>query len=292
MFNTRRSFLASSVASLAGAMTVPRWLAAADAASQPAATGMQLGLVTYNWGKDWDLPTVIANCAATGFSGVELRSTHKHAVEIGLSAAERKEVRKRFADSPVELAGLGSACEYHAADPAVVRKNIDETKAFVKLCHDCGGTGVKVRPNGLPKDVPVEKTLEQIGKSLNEVAAFGADFGVAIRLEVHGRETQELPHIKTIMDVADNPNAVVCWNCNPTDLNGEGLEHNFNLIKDRLGTIHIHDLRTTQYPWPELFTLLKGCGFSGWTLVEEGRVPGDIVGAMHEVRRRWEQLVA
>jgi hypothetical protein len=41
-----------------------------------------------------------------------------------------------------------------------------------------------------------------------------------------------------------------------------------------------------------LFKLLKGCGFGGWMLLEEGRVPSDAAGAMHEFRRRWEQLTA
>jgi hypothetical protein len=60
-----------------------------------------------------------------------------------------------------------------------------------------------VRPNALPEGVPVDKTLEQIGRALNEVAEYGAGFGVTIRLEVHGRGTQELPNIKKIMDVAE-----------------------------------------------------------------------------------------
>ena len=75
----------------------------------------------------------------------------------------------------------------------MLRKNIEETKAFIKLCHDVGGSGVKVRPNGLPAGVPVDKTLEQIGKSLDEVAAFGEGYGVEIRLEIHGRGTSEIP---------------------------------------------------------------------------------------------------
>ena len=69
-----------------------------------------------------------------------------------------RDVAKRFADSRVELVGLGTTCEFHAADPVVVRKNIDETKAFIRLCHDVGGSGVKVRPNGLPAGVPAAKT--------------------------------------------------------------------------------------------------------------------------------------
>ena len=265
-----------------------------SAASSPANQDMQLGLVTYNWGRDWDLPTLIRNCEATGFGGVELRSTHKHGVEITLNQQQRAEVVRQFRDTPVQLVGLGSACDYHSADPDIVKKNITETKEFVRLCHDLGGTGVKVRPNGLPKEVPVEKTLEQIGKSLNEVADFSAGYGVEIRLEVHGRGTSELPHIKTIMDIADHPNNVVCWNCNDTDLSGQGLEYNFQLVQDRLGTIHIHDLRNNKnkYPWKKFFQLLRSVNFKGWTLLEDGTVPADIVAAMKDNRKIWKDLVA
>jgi sugar phosphate isomerase/epimerase len=252
---------------------------------------MQLGLVTYMWGAEWDLPTIIKNLQLTGFAGVELRSGHKHGVEPSLSADDRKRVAAQFAQSGVELVGLGSACEYHSPDAAVLRKNIDETKEFIKLCHDCGGSGVKVRPNGLPKDVPVQKTLEQIGKALNEVAAYGEGYGVAIRLEVHGPGTSKLEHVKTIMDVADHPGVTVCWNCNPTDLDGAGLKHNFDLVKHRLGTIHIHDL-ISSYPWPELFGLLKGANFEGWTLVEEGNPTADPIRVMRYYRILWERMTA
>jgi sugar phosphate isomerase/epimerase len=253
---------------------------------------MQLGLVTYNWGKDWDLPTLIKNCEQTGFRGVELRSTHKHGVEPSLSTAERETVAKRFADSSVELVGLGSACEYHSPDPAVVKKNIEETKAFIHLCHDCGGTGVKVRPNGLPAGVPVQKTLEQIGKALGEVAAYGEGFGVQIRLEVHGRGTGELPNIRKIMDAAGHSNATVCWNSNPTDLEGKGLEYNFKLVQDRLGeVIHIHDL-ISDYPWRQLFGLLKRARYDGWTLVEEGAATSDPIRVMKYYRLLWESMIA
>lgn len=49
----------------------------------------------------------------------------------------------------MKLGGLGTTCEYQSPDPAVVRKNIDETKAWVLLASDVGAPSVKVRPNGL-----------------------------------------------------------------------------------------------------------------------------------------------
>jgi sugar phosphate isomerase/epimerase len=290
----RRQFLTGCMAAV-GAGIAAKSLLGAEAFTADR-VALKLGLVTYNWGKDWDVPTVIENCKVSGFSGVELRSTHRHGVEISLNKGERERVAKLFADSPVEIVGLGSACEYHAVDPAELQRNIDETKAFVDLCADVGGSGVKVRPNGLPDGVPVEKTLEQIGKSLNVVAAYGADKGIQIRLEVHGRGTQEIPHMKTIMEIADHPNVVVCWNCNPADLNGLGFAQNYQMLADRMGTVHIHDLRPgkNDYPWKELFPRLASCdapGFTGWCLLEDGVVPENIVVAMQENRRLFDEFV-
>ncbi len=248
---------------------------------------MQLGLVTYMWGAEWDLPTLIDNLQRTGFEGVELRTTHRHGVEPTLSDNDRKEVARRFSDAGVTLVGLGTACEYHSTDPAELARNIDETKQFIRLCHDVGGSGVKVRPNGLPPDRPVRETLEQIGRSLAMLAEYGAGYGVQIRLEVHGQGTELLPNIKTIMDAADHPGATVCWNCNAADLDGEGLDYNFSLAKDRLGTIHIHDL-VSDYPWRQLFGLLKGAGFEGWTLLEEGEPTADPIRVMRYYRLLWD----
>jgi sugar phosphate isomerase/epimerase len=252
---------------------------------------MQLGLVTYQWGADWDLPTLIKNCEATGFRGVELRTTHKHGVEPSLTDAQRKDVAKRFADSRVELVGLGTVCEYHSPDASVLAKNIEDTKAFIRLCHDVGGSGVKVRPNGLPAGVPVAKTLEQIGKSLDEVAAFGSGYGVEIRLEIHGRGTSEIANIRKIMDVSRQSGSKLCWNCNAEDLAGPGLAANFTSVQERLGTVHIHDL-ISSYPWPELFGLLKKANFDGWTLLEEGGQTADPLRVMQYYRRLWETMAS
>ena len=97
--------------------------------------GLKLGTVTYLIAKDWDVPTIIKNLTDVGMDAVELRTTHKHGVEISLSAAARAEVQKMFDESPVKIGGLGTICEYHSPDPAVLRKNIDETKEWVKLAQ-------------------------------------------------------------------------------------------------------------------------------------------------------------
>jgi len=252
---------------------------------------MRFGLVTYLWGKDWDLPTLIGNCETSGLLGVELRTTHKHGVEPGLSSRERAEVKKRFADSAVTLVGLGSDERFDSPDPAKLRGAIETTKAFIKLSHDVGGSGVKVKPNSFHRGVPRDKTIEQIGKSLNIVGAFGADYGQQIRLEVHG-SCAPLPVIRQIMDVADHPNVAVCWNCNQEDLDGEGLAYNFHLVRERLGdTVHVRQLNVGNYPYQRLMNLLAKTGYNGWMLLEARTQPAQPVAAMIEQRYIWERMV-
>ncbi|GAG54504.1 unnamed protein product [marine sediment metagenome] len=234
---------------------------------------LKLGIVTYQIAQDWDLETIIKKCSELGYEGVELRTTHAHKVEVNLSEEERKEVKKKFADSPVKLVGLGSAFEYHSPDKEELKKNIEGTKEYIKLASDVGAAGVKVRPNAFPQELSKEKTIEQIGSSLREVSSFASNYGIKIRLEVHGEETSLPPYIKKMLDVANHHNLYACWNSNNfsptmTDMDKNGsIEDNFNLLKERIGLVHINEL-WNEYPWKKLFFLLKDSGYDGFCLAE------------------------
>ncbi len=256
-------------------------------------SAIKLGFVTYLWGKDWDVPTLIQNLTETKIHGVELRVEHAHKVMPDLSAAERKEVKKKFADSPIQLIGLGTNQQYDFLEPERLKASIERTKEFIRLSADVGGTGVKVKPNALHKEISAEKTLEQIGKSLNELAAYAAEFNQQIRLEVHGEATQELPNIKKIMDWATHPNAAICWNCNPQDLNGQGFEHNFNLVKDRFGaTCHVRELDRTDYPYNALLSNLVKMNYNGWVLLECHTNPENKIKEMKTQRAVFDRMIA
>src|SRR5947209_6064357 len=111
----RRHFLQT-----AGTLAAAPLAAGARAESHPAAK-FRLGIVTYNIAAHWDLPTILRVCRAEGLSPVELRTTHKHGVEPTLSRAQRKDVRRRFADAGIACWGCGSTCEFQSPDPAVMR---------------------------------------------------------------------------------------------------------------------------------------------------------------------------
>ena len=288
---SRRTFLKGSAA--AAAATLLGSPADLLQGKLPApGSAMKFGLVTYLWGQDWDLPTLIKNCAASKVLGVELRTTHAHKVEPSLNAAQRTEVKKRFADSPVTMVGIGSNERYDNPNPAVVAKAVEATKAFIKLSHDVGGTGVKVKPDRFHKGVEQEKTIEQIGKALNQLGEYADGWGQEIRLEVHGQCSQ-LPTIRKIMDVAQNKNVGVCWNSNGQDLQGKGLVHNFDLVKKRFGaTAHVRELEDKNYPYEKLMELFTRMDYSGWVMLEARGKPKDRVAALAQQLKLFNSMVA
>ena len=313
----RRAFLKKGFLALAGLGSLGR--AEIKTAAQTVASGsappFKLGMVTYELGKDWDVETIIKNCETAGFEAVELRTTHKHGVELSLAKDKRAEVRKRFEGSRVRLLSLGSTCSYQYAQPALVEQNIEETRRWCELAHDLGCLGVKVRPNGFAKNVPHDATLEQIGKALQKCGDAARDQGVEIWVEVHGDQTEFPPNIRRIMDVANHPTVGICWNCNDTDMVNGSVKEYFELLKPWLRNCHINELWRSPSPWGttagqppdkvnqgfpdyakpypyrELFGLMRAAGYNRYTLAE---VPesGDPIRFMRYYRALWEQLAA
>ncbi len=287
---SRRSFLAASAATLTRGLP--------SLGSPDTAPKFKLGLVTYNVPATWDLPTILRVCKEVGIAAVECRTTHKHGVEPSLTADERKAVKQQFADSGVVFWGCGSVCEFHSPDAAVVRKNVEECKRFMGLVRDIGGRGVKVRPNGVPKDADPEKTFQQIGKALAECGRAAADAGVEIWVEVHGPVTQEPKNMRAIMDACGHPAVGVTWNSNATDRDEKkSVAAAFELLKPFIRSCHINDLENDKkgvYPYRELFALLKGIGYDRYTLCEVGKSYDVEAGTafLKGYKKLWDELVS
>ena len=95
------------------------------------------------------------------------------------------------------------------------------------------------------------------------------------------------------MDIADHTSVAICWNSNPTDLTGQGLEHNFKLVRNRFGdTLHVHEFNIKKYPYAELFRLLVESQYQGWILLEASSKPADRIAALKAQRNLFDKLVA
>lgn len=272
----RREFLAVSTTA-AAAMALPT---TRTSAAQPASNGsgspppFKLGIVTYQIAADWDLPTILRVLKNVGIGGCELRTTHKHGVEPSLGKPQRQEVRKQFEASGIQLWGLGTTCEFQSPDPSVVQKNVESCKQFIDLAADLGARGVKVRPNGLPKDVSVEKTLEQIGKALATCGQAASEKGVEIWMEVHGGGTQLPANARAIMQHCGHDAVGLTWNSNDTDKVNGSVEPSFRMLRPWIRSCHINELYKDAagvYPYRELFRLFRETGYDRYTLCEVGK---------------------
>lgn len=299
---TRRQLMAASALSAVAATGTTRQAsgdspsttqAASAATSEQAERKFQLGLVTFNLAADWDLPTLIERCEQAGYVAVELRSTHKHKVEPTLSKPQRAEVRKRFAASSVELWCLGSACDFHAHDYLQLAQNIDTAKAFINLAADVGAKAVKVRPNGLVKGLSVEQSLEQIGYSLRTVGEAAQSADIRICCEMHGKDTVEPARMRRIMEIANHPSVGVTWNSNEVDVKDGSVRESFDMMRGWIWNVHMADL-TSKYPWREFFSLLRGAGYAGYTMMEApplaSQDPKDILRFMAYYKALWAEL--
>ena len=74
----KKSIIGSAGIALGGMGFSPETFAAIVGANQPinfndalnkTKPELKFGLVTYQWGKDWDLPTLISNCEKNWFPG-------------------------------------------------------------------------------------------------------------------------------------------------------------------------------------------------------------------------------
>ncbi len=230
-------------------------------------TELKLGAVTYNVLRGWDLENVITKLEEAGFEAVELRTGTGHGVEPDISEQERAKVRQRFANSRIRLWGLGSACEFHSPDDAERAAQVALAKRFIDLARDVGAVGVKVRPNGLPDNVPVDTTVLRVAECLRELGYYAEQHKIEVWLEVHGRGTQEPKVIEQIMTAVDHPLVGVCWNSNPTDIIDGSIRENFERLRPWIKSVHINEL-ANGYPWRELFTILRKSGYDRYTLME------------------------
>ena len=136
-----------------------------------------------------------------------------------------------------------------------------------------------MRPNGIPKTVPEEKTLEQIGKALAECGKAAEDYGIEICCEVHGAGTQEPAHMKAIMEHCGHKSVGLTWNSNQTDVKDHSVKAAFDLLRPWIKSCHINEIYKDGmgvYPYRELFRLFRESGYDRYTMIEVGRTPPDV----------------
>ena len=229
---------------------------------------MQLGAVTYNVLKDWDLDQIIRTLGELGYEAVELRTGHKHGVEPSLNAAERAAVQAKFGASRVRLLELRHHLRVRVARSASARPQRRNREAV----HRTRARYRRPRHQGSPqrparRTCPRRPPFATSARACTKSATAGLKKGIEIWMEVHGRDTQNPPVAAAIMRATAHRNVGLCWNSNPTDVVNGSIRPSFDLLRPWIRNCHINEL-TSAYPWRELFTLLRKSNYDRYTLCE------------------------
>ena len=107
-------------------------------------------------------------------------------------------------------------------------------------------------------------------------------------MEVHGPKTSNPQIAAAIMRATDHPQVGLCWNSNAEDVIDGSVKTNFELLKPWVRHAHINEL-ANDYPWRELFTLMRAANYTGFTLAEVAE-SSDPERFLHWYKALWTEL--
>jgi len=230
---------------------------------------VKLSLLTYQLGKDYTLDELLAVCVKYGYAGVECRAQlgHKHGVELATTTEQRAAIKAAFAASPVKLAGISTSCRFEALDATERAEQVATAKSFIDLAAAVGAPQVRVFGNAFPKGADKSQVIENVGMCLREIGEYAEASGVDCNLEMHGDFYYWEYTLKAVR-IADHPRIGVVYNCDPREIKWGPIRTFLDPVAPYLRHIHLHDLESKDYPYNQLFHILKDMGYGGYMSLE------------------------
>lgn len=217
------------------------------------------------------LDEVVRLAREGGWDGVELRAASGEPVHVGLSSAERREVRRTLADAgltPLAVASYVEVDDPRAAD----RDVIADALAHLELAREIGASFVRVFPGGPSGDGAAFRRLAEIATALGDAP------GPALALETHdscARGDQAAALLRGL----DHPRLRAVWDVQHPWRAGERVEDTVRALLPFVGYVQITDARsehdvtpcllgTGVLPLREVHEQLLGAGYEGWISLE------------------------
>ena len=210
---TRRAFLASGAALLAGACARRRGAApAAPAGARLPIAFSTLGCPAWSWEQ------VLAFGAAHGYAAVELRGLHGSMdlpARPEFAPARVAASRRQLADHGLQPVCLGSSANLHERETPRLAVDLDEGCRYVDLAAVLGAPYVRVFGNEFVRGEPREATVARVAAGLRGLAEHARGGGVTVLLESHG-DFVDSPTLLDVMRQADSPAAGLLWDAHHT----------------------------------------------------------------------------
>ncbi len=279
---SRRQFLQTAGASALVLVTGASSLASIGA---PSKSGLKIGYSAITWGGND--AQAIADIAATGFKGIQLRAN-----SFGPYRAKPSELKALLDQHGLQLAMFSSGNV--EVDPAKFQSTIDQHVAHASFVKALGGSAIQLTNSARPKDrLPTTEELKRLATVMNEIGKQTADLGVQAVYHNHMHQLGETPAEVDVIVQAMNPKAVRLLLDIAHYKQGGGLpEQAVIQYKDVLHSLHLKDTMSpladrpgtpNAYKFVELgrgnvnlpavIKALNSIKFNGWGIVELDGIP-------------------
>ena len=279
---TRREFLAAASCSLA-------YVGAGLGRRVGAASAMRFGYAAITWGND--VPQAIADIAAVGFRGIQLRAGDGTVTRY---SDDPKALADLLAQNHLEFPVLSSG--NLATDPARERETLELHTRNARFLRAAGGTHLQVideRPAGRALTAG---DYTRVGRLLTELGKRTRDAGVTLVYHHHMNSTGEKPQeVAAVLDAADKRQVRLLFDVAHYQQGGGDPAAAIRQYRDWIEVVHLKDVRDrpgspgrsggsgASYEFVELgrgrvdlpavLAALADIKFDKWAIVELDRVP-------------------
>jgi sugar phosphate isomerase/epimerase len=219
----------------------------------------------------WPLADVVELARQGGWEGLELRAAPGEAVHVGLTRAERDDVRRALAAAGLTPLAIASYVEVDSPTSSDAEA-VGEVLAHVRLAADLGAQFVRVFPGGPSSDGASTRRLSAIAARLD------AHPGVFVALETHDSCAGGAAVAEVLARVDDDRIRTV-WDVQHPWRAGESVAETLRLLGPFLGYVQITDARSREdvtpcllgtgvLPLREAREQLEACGYDGWVSLE------------------------
>ena len=190
---------------------------------------------------DLSFPDMLATARRYGYDGIEPRldAEHAHGVEVGITGAQRWDVREQAAAAGIEIACIATSLKY--ADPAETDTMIQQTHERIDLAADVGSCVLRVFGGGIPSGVSREQAIDIMVESLCAVADHAGERGVKLSVETHDDWCDPV-HVAAVLERVNHAAVGVNWDVmHPVRTGAATIEESFEILKPWVYHLHIHD---------------------------------------------------
>ncbi len=222
------------------------------------------------------LDQVLATAKRFGYDAVEPRldAKHAHGIEADLTRAQRRDIRKKVADSGIFLSCLATSHSY--ANPETARQQVAETVRKMTLAADVGAPCLRVFGGKIPVGIGRRQAQDSLVDALRTAAREGRETGVVLCLETHD-DWCDPDDVAEVVKRVGLPNVGVNWDImHPVRVAKKTIQDSFDTLKTWIKHVHFHDGITAdgrlhmkpigagEIDHRQAVQCLKGAGYAGF----------------------------